>query len=65
MGELQSELEIVVLTSILTSSPVLCLFARRLSVSLVFYLGCAVELFLEKKTTEAMALGLQMGFTMR
>ena len=35
------------------------------SVSLIFYAGCAIELFLEQKTTAAMALGLQMCFTMR
>lgn len=33
--------------------------------SLVFYAGCSVELVTEGKTTEAMALALQMCFTMR
>ncbi|GMH60188.1 hypothetical protein TrRE_jg12174, partial [Triparma retinervis] len=35
------------------------------ALSLLCYMGCAAELFLEGKTTAAMALGLQMGFTMR
>mmetsp|Transcript_20032 Transcript_20032/g.41910 ORF Transcript_20032/g.41910 Transcript_20032/m.41910 type:complete len:346 (-) Transcript_20032:36-1073(-) len=34
-------------------------------VSLAFYGGCAIELFLEGETTAALALGLQMCFTMR